>query len=161
MAEERDLKPLLGRPISLINTPNHQRWWLPDRDYWYEIKINRARRVAIHRIVHNETQRIVSFPLEGKRVVEQFTILLDHPRYHELTLYAQELANKRFRRPDRRDWQGKKVKEKVFYNVVNVKEPQKALMENVAFLNLAQAFKATQTIRYPGETFEIVEITKE
>lgn len=149
----------LGRPISLINTPTHQRWWLPNRDYWHELKIiNTANgRVARHRFMHNETQRIVAFEYAG-RVVETIDIPLRNPRYHEITMYLHKLAEKKFRRPSPRTVEGSKKKTTLFYNVVNTAEPMKALMENVAFLHMAQQFKGVQVVKYPTETFEIVEL---
>jgi macrodomain Ter protein organizer (MatP/YcbG family) len=140
---------LVGKPISLINTREHQRYWLPDRSYWLEIKI--VGRYAIHRVVHNETQR----------VCHEFSIQLGHKNYQRLSMYAQQMAETKYRRPTVRDREGNKKKEKVAYNVCNVKDLTKPLMEDVYFLHLAQMFKGQQTLKHPGELFEIVEITKE
>lgn len=140
---------ILGKPISLINTPNHQRWWLPDRNYWYEIVI--SGKFAVHRVQHNETGR----------VCQEFKIMLANKNYERFSLYAQKLAEKKYPRPTFRDIMGNKKKETVCYNVVNVKDMGKPLMENVYFLHLAQMVKGQLTVKHPGETFEIVEITKE
>lgn len=134
----------IGKPISLINTPTHQRWWLPDRNYWYEIQF--VGQYAVHRVQHNETGR----------VCQEFKIKRSNPNYDRFSLYAQQLAEKKYPRPTLRDRDGKKKKEIVSYNVVNVKDMTKPLMENVYFLHLAQMFKGQQTVAHPGETFEIV-----
>lgn len=138
--------PTLGKPISLINTPTHQRWWLPNKDYWYEVRL--IGRYWKHRIVNNETQQ----------EMEAYAFPADHGRLHELSLYAQGLAIKKYRKPP--PMKGKHLaRETVFYNVVNVKDMNRPLMsENNAFLHIAQTVKATLTIKYPKETFEIVEI---
>src|SRR5688572_8359029 len=91
---------LPGRPILIMNTGNCTRWWLPNRDYWYELKITNG--YAIHRVVHNETQQQMERIIEvnGRPVfVSAFKLPIGHPRYDEITLYAVELANKVFRRP--------------------------------------------------------------
>lgn len=132
----------LGTPISLINTRDHQRWWLPNRDYWYEVRI--INKIAYHRIVHNES--LTEY--------EKFHLPVYHPRYAEIAAYAQKLAEKNYPRPQRKEAE----KQNYVYNVVNVAENAKRLMpEDTAFLHLAQAYKAMQVVKHPDQTFEIME----
>jgi len=146
---------ILGKPISLINTPEHQRYWLPNRDFLYDIRIVRdsyGKRVAIHKVINNVTQ---------VEVIQPVSIPLDHPRYAEISNYAQQLAEKKFPKRVLRDRTGKKLKDPIVYIVVDTAEPTRPLTRETSFLHEAQAEKATRTIKYPGRVFEILEIEKQ
>jgi hypothetical protein len=153
---------ILGTPISLVNEPHHQRFWLPNRDYIYDMKLVDGPRGQVwrHHIVHNETLRVMEFVLQGK-VLKYFDVDAHKQHTGRFNLYAQELASKRYPRPIQRDREGRKKREKVVYNVVNTDNRAKPLMEHTTFLHQAQQFKAVLVIKYPGSVFEIVEITKE
>jgi hypothetical protein len=154
-----DSTKVLGNSISLINTPEHQRFWLPDRDYIYDMRVVtvRGQKFWRHHIVHNPTQRVIE-QVVGKEVWTYFDIPLGHPNLSRLNLYAQELATRKYPRPYKRNMKGHKMKEAILYNVVNVNDKAKGLMESTYWLHQAQQFKAVQTIKWPTQTFEIVEI---
>lgn len=161
-ARRLDATKIIGKSISLVNEPEHQRFWLPNRDYIYDMRVvgTRRGRVWRHTIIHNETQRVIEFIVDG-RVYAHFDVPLGHLQVGKLNLYAQELATRRYPRPYRRDGKGRKMKEAVLYTVVNVNDRKKGLMEATFFLHQAQQFKAVQTWKYPGQTFEIYEIERE
>lgn len=155
----------LGKSINLINKPDHQRFWLPNRDYWYEMQLVKAPKGLVwrHRIVHNETLTVQEFLLQRKGIPDRIVTEWDIPAHHINTsrwnLASQQLAERRYPRPVKRDREGKKLKDPVLYDVVNVKDRKKGLMpKSVPFLHMAQQFKSVQVVKYPNDTFEIVEI---
>jgi hypothetical protein len=78
-------------PDFIINTPNHKRWWLPDGVHMYDSFIygNKEHFSVIRRGRMGHSDETI---LRG-------SLDLDNPQYEDLRIAAQELANKRFRKP--------------------------------------------------------------
>lgn len=89
---------VLGNPKLIVNKTLHKRYRLPDHQYLYNIRVVSG--TEYHSIYDAANKKYIPFtnPRTGE-LTEAFSFSTFSVRRDEISLYAQTLAHKKYRRP--------------------------------------------------------------